>query len=290
MADNAKVEVKMSEQEKAWVNGGKTPEPKAVEAPAKEETLPPMKPIEEGEVAEETGEVKDEKITPSEEAKEEPEIQAIDIEAQVKPIKSEMARLETHASRLTKLADVYKKKIDAGDQSVVQDYNEVVKEYNDIAKEYGEMEKTAVGIQEKGQAVNMLTDVFNNTPKELKTAYKTAFEQAIKMTPFTGSANTFVDNVLRHANRLLDAKGLKKVEAVEETIPAEVPAEVPVDESNAKKIIKKVGTVSGKTTGNAQVEDLKSLKEKAASGDKEALRKIFSRGDPIYQKLKAGHR
>jgi hypothetical protein len=288
MAENAKVEVGMSEQEKAWVNGGKA-EPK-VETPAKVEGLEQIKPIDEEKIApKEEGEEGTEKITPPEDAEEEPEIQAIDVEAQVKPVRAEMTRLETHASRLTKLAEAYKKQAETGDQSAIQSYNEVVKEYNDIEKEYGEMEKTVVGIREKGQAVNMLTEVFNNTPKELKGQYKTAFERAIKMTPFTGNANNFVDNVLKQANRLLDAKGLKNVEAAEEVVEEPAKKEETVNDDKAKKIIKKVGTASGKTTNVPQTEDVKSLKERAANGDKEAQKKLYSRGDPFYAKLKASH-
>ena len=291
MAENTKVEVGMSEQEKAWVNGGaKAP---AAEVPAKETpaTLPKMETIPEGETVPEGKESEETTETTTQpETKEEPEMQTIDIEAQVKPIKDNLSRLETHASRLVKIAEVYKKQAEAGDQSAAQSYNDIVREYNEITKEYEETNKMAVGIQEKGRAVNMLTEVFNNTPKEFKAQYKAAYEKAIKMTPFTSNADNFVDNVLKQANRLLDARGLKHIEAPEEPAEETNPPAKP-DDTNAKKIIKKVGTAAGKTTGNAEVvDDVKSLKERTANGDKEAQRKLFSRGDPFFQKLKASHR
>jgi hypothetical protein len=170
MVENAKVQVTMSEQEKAWVN---PPKP-AVETPANGEpkVLPKMTPLKENEPEPEGEPETPEKITPPENAQEEPEMQTIDIETQVKPIKDDMTRLETYASRLTKLAETYKKQIDGGDQSAVQSYNEVVKEYNDIAKEYGEREKMAVGIQEKGQAVICSRRCLTIHPKNLKGSIK----------------------------------------------------------------------------------------------------------------------
>jgi len=165
------------------------------------------------------------------------------------------------------------------DKKFADKYNEKATEYNAVIKERTEVVSVMEDHKVKEGAKSILAEYCGEMGKDGKVMVEFVTKALHNPPPYIKDAFTLSERIWAKALRLKEAAEIaRKSEQITE--------EKEKKTTEAKQVLKQVANNTGTGTGNSDTTNWTEVSKQARSGNKEAMRKLMHRGDPILDAMR----
>jgi len=165
------------------------------------------------------------------------------------------------------------------DKKFADKYNEKATEYNAVIKERTEVVSVMEDHKVKEGAKSILAEYCGEMGKDGKVMVEFVTKALHNPPPYIKDAFTLSERIWAKALRLKEAAEIaRKSEQITE--------EKEKKTTEAKQVLKQVANNTGTGTGNTDTTNWTEVSKQARSGNKEAMRKLMHRGDPILDAMR----